>query len=226
MLLCDIGLKFWKVGSRKIFAISTADLKDLKRHIADSSSSDTDQAEPPKKKKPVEIDKNIKALRTQVDSLLQIQGTLRIPLSLRILLLETFSCFVCQQVIRPPVIFARCCKRIIGCESCIDTWYRSDAQQSDQNRSKICPQCRAERGYADTCRVHGLDDFLLGVSKITSGSETDWDLFLTYRFTCYCVATHFSCFVVCCCLPPTLLPTCLLSYTFVDSPHLLFMVGF
>ena len=39
--------------------------------------------------------------------------------------------------------------------------------------SKNCPQCRSERAYADTCRVHGIDEFLNGVIKIitTDGAE-------------------------------------------------------
>ena len=159
-------------GSRKIYAVATGDLKKF-GHTADSSSSDN-ELEPPKKKLVYsDIDKNIKALRNQVDSLLEVQGTLRLPLSLRKLLLENFKCIVCRSVMKPPVIFARCCKRIVGCESCVDTWYRG--AQSEGNLSQTCPQCRSERAYADTCRINGLDDFLQGIGRMISTAELDSD---------------------------------------------------
>lgn len=137
------------------------------KHPADTSSSDSEFELPQKKTMKMsplvcgEIDKNLKALRSQVDSLFAIEKTLKIPLSLRKLLTENFRCIICHSVMKPPVIFSRCCKRVLGCERCIDTWYRGDG-----GLSRTCPQCRAERGYSDTSRVNGLDDFLNAVGKI------------------------------------------------------------
>ena len=121
LLYVYIGLKFWKVGSRKIYAVSSS---ELKRKGAADSSSDSDM-EPPKSKRVLncsEIEKNIKAIRNQIDSLMSLQGTLQIPLSLRKLLLDSFKCIICHNVIEPPVIYSRCCRRLLGCEQCIDTW--------------------------------------------------------------------------------------------------------
>ena len=53
-----------------------------------------------------------------------------------------------------PVIFARCCKSILGCEACVDTWFGGG------QGSKTCPLCRAERAYTETCRLNELDNFL------------------------------------------------------------------
>ena len=161
------------MGSRKIFAVSSSDLKRI-HHAADSSSSDSEMERPPRKiakMSSVEfmaLDKNIQALRNQVDSLVSVQTTLKIPLALRKLLLENFKCIICHSVMTAPIIFAKCCKRLLGCEACIDTLYRGEG-----GMSKNCPQCRSERAYADTCRVHGIDEFLNGVIKIitTDGAE-------------------------------------------------------
>ena len=36
---------------------------------------------------------------------------------------------------------------------------------------KTCPQCHGERVLADTCRMNGIDDFLVGVGKIISSDS-------------------------------------------------------
>ena len=170
------GLKFWKVGSRKIFAVHVRDLKKAGHYTPDSSSSDVDELqEPPKKKfSPVvvsDIDKNIRALKGQLDSLLVVQGTLKIPLSFRKLVVESFKCLICHNIMKPPIIFARCCKRLIGCEECVDEWYRGG--DNPQTLIKYCPQCRTERAYSESCRIYGIDDFLQGMRKIIVDNTSD-----------------------------------------------------
>ena len=135
IVIAILGLKFWKVGSRKVYGVTIDDLKKMGYAAADSSSSDTELCEPPKKKicpSYGDIDKNLRALKNQVDSLLEVQNTLKIPLSIRKLVIESFKCIVCHSVMKPPVIFARCCKKLIGCENCVDTWYRGD-QRGEAN---------------------------------------------------------------------------------------------
>ena len=41
----------------------------------------------------------------------------------------------------PPVIFARCCKIILGCQSCVDSWYRGEDVQERKHSipGKLCP---------------------------------------------------------------------------------------
>jgi hypothetical protein len=162
------GVNFWK-GSRKVIAVPSSEL-NKKKYVADSSSSSDSEYEPiPKRARTSsvsDIDRNIKALRTQVDALFAVQGTLKLPLSLRKLLTDNFKCIICCNIMKPPVIFARCCKQILGCEACIDTWYRDEGSAT----SKTCPQCRAERAYAETCRLNGIDEFLEGVGKIFNSS--------------------------------------------------------
>jgi len=57
--------------------------------------------------------------------------------------------------IKPPMIITKCCKSILGCETCCLNWY-SGAEAT----MKRCPLCRAERGLSETMRLAGLDDFL------------------------------------------------------------------
>ena len=153
-----IGLKFWKVGSRKIYAIKSSDLHPLA--IDDSSGSETEE---PKPKRPVaakfnrEILKEIKDLK---ESLLSVNDTLSIPMGLRQVLSEALKCQICHDIMKPPIIFGRCCKYIIGCRDCIDNYY------GEEGMGKTCPRCRSDRALADTCKVNGLDELLMTAASI------------------------------------------------------------
>ena len=90
-----------------------------------------------------------------------------IPMGLKRILRETFKCRVCHNVpINPPVIVTKCCKTILGCESCINSWY-----SGEDALTKTCPSCRAARGYNETMLLRGLDDFWIQVRKAIQTEE-------------------------------------------------------
>ena len=90
-----------------------------------------------------------------------------IPMGLKRILRETFKCHICHNVpINPPVIVTKCCKTILGCESCINSWY-----SGEDALTKTCPSCRAARGYNETMLLRGLDDFLIQVRKAIQTEE-------------------------------------------------------
>ena len=161
-----LGLKFWKVGSRKCYAVKERSKKSTKKKYPADSSSDSDSSEliqEPRPKKPrYDAEKDIKDIKKKITSLLTIEKSLKVPSSLRLLLLENFKCCICQDTMKPPIIFSRCCKFMIGCEHCIDQWYE---------KSRTCPRCRAERGFTETCRINGMDEFLKGIKKLDEFSE-------------------------------------------------------
>ena len=161
------------MGARKIYSVKQTELKRMKqKYPADTSSSDS---EPPRAKvaklSPLvysDIDKNVQSVKNMIESLFSIEKTLNIPLSLRKLFLDNFKCAICHAIIKPPAIFSNCCKSLLGCESCVDTWYKGEG-----GLSKTCPKCRAERGYAATCRFNGIDSFLISVGKLLNSEEGD-----------------------------------------------------
>ncbi len=62
---------------------------------------------------------------------------------------------------KPPVIMCKCCKVVIGCESCVNAWYTGP-----EALTETCPACRAERGYSGMMILRGLDNFLTVVKKV------------------------------------------------------------
>ena len=149
------GLGFWKVGSRKLFAVKWRGKKRKRRATVPEDSEDDDM--------PLncEVLTSLSVLNQNVNKILEVSRRLNLPIGFLSLLSETFLCKICQSNIVPPAIFARCCKTIIGCQRCVDRWYRGEA-----GLEKKCPLCRGDRGFADTCRVVGMDDFLQAVDSI------------------------------------------------------------
>ena len=87
---------------------------------------------------------------------------------------HSFICHICMtSPAKPPIIYARCCMRIVGCKPCVDTWYHED------QLSKVCPICRTEGAYSETSELKGLDDFLMKATPIinnnvSSDSDSDY----------------------------------------------------
>lgn len=81
---------------------------------------------------------------------------------------DTFQCHICRCTpIEPPVIFTRCCHRILGCQTCVDAWYGGEA-----GISRTCPMCRFERAYSETTTLRGLDDFLRAIQPLLAEEAT------------------------------------------------------
>ena len=139
---------------------------------ADPSDDDDDAWEPPKSKTMC----TSRAMNTLVDEVQSVKETLldmmslgsstTLPLGLKRLFRETFKCHICHSVpIRPPVIVTRCCKQIIGCQDCVNTWY-----SGPQTTTKTCPMCRADRGCYETMMLRGLSDLMESLRRLC-GSE-------------------------------------------------------
>ena len=177
-----IGLKFWKVGSRKLYAVKDSDLKERKRTSnvinISSSSSDEELITPfAKRKRTAEfvklsnISSELREVKDGIDKIFTVTNNMSVPIGLRSVLYDTFKCSICQSTpMVLPTIFAKCCKSIWGCQSCVDTWYRGG-----EGQTRTCPRCRSDRAYVETCRINGLDDFLMIVAALLEADPEDSD---------------------------------------------------
>ena len=118
----------------------------------------------------------VKSLQEQVKLVLELKKGMKIPVGLIVLLKSTFKCTICLSTVKPPPIFARCCKNLLGCEACVNDLYQD-------GMTKKCPICRAERAYSETCRMNGFDDFLNGISTLVEEANEDSDLDSSDPFT-------------------------------------------
>ena len=136
--------------------------------VDDSESEDSDFLPVVKKKRGQcdsvlsSIKEDIHLIRQDIERLYKIDRHTRLPAALHRHLQDTFKCKICQNApITPHVIFGRCCKSIIGCQTCVDKWYRGD-----EGMGKPCPLCGTPRALPDTMRIHGLDEFLGAIKPL------------------------------------------------------------
>ena len=107
-------------------------------------------------------------MQDQLRRIFTIDRGMKIPVALQSLLMDSFKCQICQTApICPPVIFAHCCKSIIGCETCVDTSYRGE-----DGISRNCPRFLTERALPETMRLHGLDDFLKAIKPLVAEPQS------------------------------------------------------
>ena len=177
-----IGFDFRKVGSRKFFCVDLAELaepstkKEKKRsHEVDEGSS---EVEPVSKRS---CDDNmlnkLQEIQAQIQSVLEVKGSTKLPIGLLISLKDTFKCNLCLSTIKPPLITTRCCKSILGCDSCVTKLYSGIG-----GSSKACPLCRADRGFTETMCLKGMDDFLKTIYSLVEDSDEGSDDEYTFRF--------------------------------------------
>ena len=86
------------------------------------------------------------------------------------IVVETFECAICKNIISSPVMICKACKTIVGCGECISRWY-----SGDEALEKGCPKCRVMRGYAEAMELKGISDLLEKVKKIDGEQNEERD---------------------------------------------------
>ena len=152
-------MKFWKVGSCKVFTVlegkGSAKMKTRNRKNSSLSSDESDDENRILMRK-------IDSMHMKMSRVLDINNRISLPLGFCTIVNEAFKCTICLVNKTPQVIVGKCCKRIIGCQKCVDTWY-----QGDDRMTKRCPLCQGPRGFGDTM---GIEEFLTTLINLSSGS--------------------------------------------------------
>ena len=171
-------MKFWRTPSRKIYAVEKENVRGKQSrsprfagtngtHPDNVTASST--AEPCQQPQEV-VTKYFKELKTDIQAVqLALWGKSGLPSSLQTALQHAFKCKICQNTpFDPPVIMAKCCTSIIGCQKCVDSWFTGP-----NALSKTCPLCQQERGYANLGTLHGFDEVTEEVKKLFISLEQE-----------------------------------------------------
>jgi len=95
-----------------------------------------------------------------------------LPVGLKNSINITLKCCICRtSPIKPPLIIAKCCKSILGCEECINELYRGE-----EGVNKPCPLCRAERAFTETMRLYGVEGLLHSIGEVIGQSTEQQNL--------------------------------------------------
>ena len=96
------------------------------------------------------IKEDIKLICQDIQQMYKIDRHTKLPAALYHQLHNTFTCCICHNApIVPKVIFARCCKSIVGCQNCTDQWYREDGM----NKPSLVPSVH---GRQKECLVSAI----------------------------------------------------------------------
>ncbi|XP_052250467.1 uncharacterized protein LOC127857823 [Dreissena polymorpha] len=74
---------------------------------------------------------------------------------------DAFTCVICKGPVSHP-IFATCCKSLVGCRTCVDTWY-------DRPPPASCPKCRSQDGTRHA--VTGLNEAVHALRAIVENTN-------------------------------------------------------
>ena len=110
---------------------------------------------------------DIDTVKDAIQEILHLNSRAKLPIGLQRVLRDVFQCKICLSVpITPPVIMYKCCKTLIGCEGCINSWY-----SGPEALTKYYPSCCAERCYSKTMLLTGLDNILGEVGAVFQAEE-------------------------------------------------------
>ena len=147
-----IGLAFWKSPRRRVYAV----LQD-----SEYTSDEDDDVSDPRPKRLLKTDRwtklmdKVDAIGNDIEDMKSFtkDSKTNLPIKLQNDIREVFKCSICHGTpLKPPVIVAKCCKNIVGCEECVNTWYNGENAMI-----KTCPLCRAERGREGIRRHNAIE---------------------------------------------------------------------
>ncbi|MDA8002664.1 MAG: RING finger protein [Alphaproteobacteria bacterium] len=161
------GVKFWKTPSRKLFAVNKQELRGKATFVQNTTANSQESTViTQSSSEQQQVVEELKSMKKSIEDMqLAIWANSgAMPITFKTGAEDAFRCKICHTApCIPPVILARCCTNIVGCQTCVDQWFTGA-----DGLSKNCPICQQARGYAQTARLHGLDDFIEEVRKLGS----------------------------------------------------------
>ena len=148
------GLSFWKALRRKVYAVLQSELISN-----DTTSSDDEYVATPAKRSNKRLREQITSLQTDLQEMRSRMNN-SLPSRLQQEILGTFKCCICQvaPIVRSPIMVAKCCGYIVGCQDCFNELKREESQEY------CCPLCWGSN--FDCIRLNGLDGFLGALNRV------------------------------------------------------------
>ena len=129
LFLFHLDFAFWKVKSRKIFAIPREEVDRRSGNQPDDEDNTGNNGNQQQQQRHMELLAAISAMELNIQNSFTrklFSGRLVAPLS------AAMKCMYCLGISSAPVIFSTCCRQLIGCSAC-------HAQYNGEN----CIHCRA-----------------------------------------------------------------------------------
>ncbi|XP_049912421.1 RING finger protein 141-like [Epinephelus moara] len=158
------GSAFWKQNARKVCAVKEGDLQQLqgskKRRLSRRDDNGLDAVFDTIEEVVLaaqglrEVSTTIKELTNLASS--NRRTTVSLTEAEAAAVKDAFTCIVCKGPVVEPMV-SSCCHSVVGCRTCIEEW---------QQKSAICPKCRAGDFDINTQKLTGLSDALAVLENI------------------------------------------------------------
>jgi len=135
-------LSFWRVNSRKVFAVKEQSLPIPQEEEGDDVNDVTTNQ--PSVTLPSELMEVINGVKLTLERsiIVSAEEALNLPTNiadsrLGCQIKRTFNCLVCRHMSASNITMSMCCKQVLGCKTCIDQWF---------SNQESCPHCRDVNG--------------------------------------------------------------------------------
>ena len=108
-----------------------------------------------------EIGEDVLEIKDTIIEMLSLTPQTKLPLGFKRLIRDAFKCQICHSIPNPLLIASKCCKHLLGSQSCVNNWYTGT-----DSMLKTCPLCREPRGCNKTMLLRGFDEFLENVKRM------------------------------------------------------------
>ena len=174
---------FWKVGSRKIYAVSEDNIAEVRNHFEEcNSSAEFQQISSKRRKKqyqeePLEtvvmavdnLREEVAVMKETIDMYRKLCFKHKFSLAFIKSLEDAFECCICKTTpARRPLISCQSCNTIVGCNICVNKWY-----SGVDGIEKPCPKCREPRGLAKSCQLKGFDGLISNIQALLDGNNSE-----------------------------------------------------
>ena len=181
-----IGLNFWKIGSRKFFAVRESSLasqssgpspkgkrKYKATQIVDDPDSTSDEEVPRPKctKTCTAIVKELEELKDQIKNIVEVKASCtKVPIGLLTTIRSTFRCALCLSLINPPYAVVR---TFSAAKNVQLSFFQKDWLSAGMGRK--CPMCRVVEGDTIEIIIDTSDTYLVYrvVSVLISNNQVD-----------------------------------------------------
>ena len=85
-----------------------------------------------------ELSEDVTFIKDTLMDKMTLNAESKLPMGLKRILRDAFKCQICHSIpAKPPLIITKCCKNILGCETCVNQWY-----SGPEAMTKTCPICQ------------------------------------------------------------------------------------
>ena len=167
------GIAFWKIGSRKIYAVPKEDIDNRRRSL---NNIEAVPSSSPRKRRRCSYEEigldglinEVSEIKGQLEAYKKLSFKHKFSLSFLQSLEDAFTCCICRRypIISP--VGCQQCATMVGCQTCIDRYYMGSG-----GLTKVCPKCRTPRGLSRSFRIRGFDDLISQIRVMENLSEDE-----------------------------------------------------